>query len=180
MPYMHDSKLISQFVETARKAGATTEEIGSSEEALCNSLLEIAGESKKVLMSEPKFVPGNLFNKIKERINIVTKPDTDELATTEVGITDAFAGVARTGSVCITINPGLDSYISLLPRKHIVILESKNIVARPRDIFENYILKNRVEETGWIFISGPSATADMGELVRGVHGPDKLHIILLD
>ena len=177
---MHDSKLVSQFVDTARKAGATTEEIDSSEKSLCDSLLQIAGGSKKILMAIPRFVPANLFNKIKEKINIVTDPDKGELATAEIGLTDAFAGVARTGSICVPITPGLDSYISLLPRTHIVILESKNIVARPRDVFENYILKSTAEATGWIFISGPSATADMGELVRGVHGPDKLHIILLD
>lgn len=176
---MHDSNLISQFIETAGKAGATTEEIDSSGEALCVSLLKAAGDLKKILMPEPKFIPKNLFNEIKEKISIVTEPDTQELAFAEAGITDAFAGVARTGSVCISINPGLSSYISLLPRKHIVILESKNIVARPRDVFENFILKSPAEETGWVFISGPSATADMGELVRGVHGPDKLHIILL-
>jgi len=176
---MHDSGLILQFIDTARKAGATTEEIESSEEALCNSLLELTGESKKILMSEPRFIPDSLFEKIKEKINIVTEPDAQELAFAEVGITDSFAGVARTGSACISINPGLSSYISLLPRKHIVLLESKNIVARPRDVFDNYILKDAIEETGWVFISGPSATADMGELVRGVHGPDKLHIILL-
>ncbi|MFZ0453614.1 MAG: LUD domain-containing protein [Ignavibacteriaceae bacterium] len=176
---MRDSKLISQFKDTARKAGATTEEIDSSGEALYDSLLEIAGGSENILMSEPEFIPVDLFTKIKEKFNIVTKPDTDELAAAEVGITDAFAGIARTGSVCIAITPGFSSYISLLPRKHIVILESKNIVARPRDIFENHILKSTIDETGWIFISGPSATADMGELVRGVHGPDKLHIILL-
>ena len=176
---MHDSKLISQFVDTARKAGATTEEIDSSEEALYNSLIKNAAGSKKILMAEPKFISVNLFNKIKEKIDIITEPDADLLATAGVGITDAFAGVARTGSVCISVTPGLDSYISLLPRKHIVILESKNIVARPRDVFENYILTSTSEATGWIFISGPSATADMGELVRGVHGPDKLHIILL-
>lgn len=177
---MLDPKLKSQFIDTAQKAGATTEEIESSEDALCDSLLKIAEGSKKILMSESRFVPVNLFNRIKEKINIVTEPDTGELATAEVGITDAFAGVARTGSVCIVINPGFSSYISLLPRKHIVILESRNIVARPRDVFENYILKSSLDESGWIFISGPSATADMGELVRGVHGPDKLHIILLD
>jgi len=30
-----------------------------------------------------------------------------------------------------------------------------------------------------VFVTGPSATADMGPLVRGVHGPHKLHILVL-
>jgi L-lactate utilization protein LutC len=177
---MRDSKLISQFLDAAQKAGATTEEIDSSENALYNSVIRNISGSKKVLMAGPKFIPGSLFNKIKEKIDIVTAPDAEALASAEIGITDAFAGVARTGSVCVSINTDLSCYISLLPRRHIVVLDSKNILPRPRDVFEQYILKKYTEEAGWIFISGPSATADMGELVRGVHGPDELHIILLD
>lgn len=177
---MIDSKLISQFKDTAQKAGATVEQFNSSDELFVDSLIKNVSGSEKILMSEPKYIPISLFNKIKEKINLVTELSAAQLASAEVGITDAFAGVARTGSVCISVNSGLSSYESLLTRKHIVILESKNIVLRPRDVFEKYILKDPVGETGWIFISGPSATADMGELVRGVHGPDKLHIILLD
>ncbi len=60
------------------------------------------------------------------------------------------------------------------------MLESNRIAARPRDIFEQYILKQPMEKRGWVYISGPSATADMGELVRGAHGPAKLYIILLE
>jgi L-lactate dehydrogenase complex protein LldG len=177
---MIEAKFTSQFIDTAEKAGATVEKILSSDEALSETLIKHISGFKKILMSEPRYIPVGFFNKIIKRINIITEQNAAQLASAEVGVTDAFAGVARTGSVCISINPGLNCYQSLLPRLHIVILESKNIVARPRDVFEKYILKEPGEETGWIFISGPSATADMGELVRGVHGPDKLHIILLD
>ncbi len=177
---MDNSKLISQFIDTAQKAGATIEEIVSSPEAICGSLLKSIPGSKNILMPELQFIPPHLFKMFKENIDIITIRDAEQLASAEAGITDAFAGVARTGSVCVSINSSLSSYISLLPRKHIVLLETKNIAARPRDIFEKYILNKASNNTGWIFISGPSATADMGELVRGVHGPDKLHIILLD
>ena len=43
MSYMCHSELISLFIDTARKAGATIEEIHVSDEVLCDSLLEIAG-----------------------------------------------------------------------------------------------------------------------------------------
>ncbi len=177
---MNDSKIISQFINTAQRAGATVEKINSSPEVLYDSLIKSTSGLKNIVVSEPQFIPNGLFNKFKEKADILMQPDAHQLASAEAGITDAFAGVARTGSVCISISSDLSNYISLLPRKHIVILESKNIVARPRDIFELFISKSPIEKTGWVFISGPSATADMGELVRGVHGPDELHIILLD
>jgi len=28
--------------------------------------------------------------------------------------------------------------------------------------------------------TGPSATADMGALVRGAHGPERVHVLLID
>jgi L-lactate dehydrogenase complex protein LldG len=31
----------------------------------------------------------------------------------------------------------------------------------------------------FVFITGPSATADMGPLVRGVHGPHRQHVIVV-
>jgi len=177
---VNNSKIILQFIDTAQKAGATVEEINSSPGVLYDSLVKSISDSKNIIMSEPQYIPSHLFKYFEQKINVVKQPNAEQMSSAEVGITDAFAGVARTGSVCISINSNMSSYISLLPRKHIVILESKNIVLRPRDIFDQYISKKPLEQSGWIFISGPSATADMGELVRGVHGPDKLHIILLD
>jgi L-lactate utilization protein LutC len=177
---MNEPYIISQFINTAQKAGATVEKINSSEKELFDSLERNTSGLKNIVMSEPQFVSNGLFKKFQEKYNIALQPDAGQLASAEAGITDAFAGVARTGSVCVSISTDLSNYVSLLPRKHIVVLESKNIVKRPMDIFERFISKSPVEKSGWVFISGPSATADMGELVRGVHGPDNLHIILLD
>ena len=130
-------------------------------------------------MSKPQYISESLFELFMKNATTVRQPDAGQLCSAEFGISDAFAGVARTGSVCISIDSGLGSYVSLLPQSHIVVLESKNIVARPRDVFDLHILNQPIEKRGWIFISGPSATADMGELVRGAHGPGKLYIILL-
>jgi L-lactate dehydrogenase complex protein LldG len=175
-----NSLLVSQFINTAQRAGASVDEIKSSPEDLCRTLLKIISGSKNVVFSEPQFISESLFTSFKKSIDLIFTPDAKQLASAEIGITDAFAGVARTGSVCIPIRNDFGAYTSLLPQKHIVILESKNIVVRPKDIFDSFILNQSVEGSGCVFISGPSATADMGELVRGAHGPAELHIILLD
>jgi L-lactate dehydrogenase complex protein LldG len=31
-----------------------------------------------------------------------------------------------------------------------------------------------------VVATGPSATADMGALVRGAHGPKEVHVVILD
>jgi L-lactate utilization protein LutC len=174
------NNLVPRFINTAQHAGASIDEIKSSPEDLYRTLLKIISGSKNVIFSEPQFISKSLFIPFKENADLILAPDAKQLAAADIGITDSFAGVARTGSVCISINNGFGPYTSLLPKKHVVILESKNIVARPKDIFDLYILNQKVDASGYVFISGPSATADMGELVRGAHGPAELHIILLD
>jgi len=37
----------------------------------------------------------------------------------------------------------------------------------------------REEDIDVILATGPSATADMGGLVRGAHGPKEVHVVLL-
>jgi L-lactate dehydrogenase complex protein LldG len=97
-----------------------------------------------------------------------------------VGITEAFAAVARTGTICVTVDAGLTGYVSLLVRHHIAVLAAENIVERPGDLFRADRLGGRGLRENFVFITGPSATADMGPLVRGVHGPHHLHIIVLE
>ena len=171
--------LVPQFIEMAERAGASVEKIKSSPETINSILLKITAGSKNIVMSEPYNIPQSLFKLFKENADIIEQPNANQLASADFGISDAIAGVSSTGSICISIDSSLNNYISLLPKAHIAVLESNRIVARPRDIFEQYILK-QPEKRGWVYISGPSATADMGELVRGAHGPAKLYIILLE
>jgi L-lactate dehydrogenase complex protein LldG len=173
-------QIVSKFINAAQNAGATVDKIQSSPEGLYNAVLNAVSDSKRIVMSEPHYIPQSIFKLFRDKADIINQPDAHQLSSAEFGITDAFAGVARTGSVCISVDSGISNYVSLLPETHIVILESKNIVERPQDIFEQFIQEKSKTERGWIFISGPSATADMGELVRGAHGPAGLHIILLD
>jgi L-lactate dehydrogenase complex protein LldG len=66
---------------------------------------------------------------------------------------------------------------SLLAPLHVALLRAENIVARPRDLFAAGAVGLAQD---FVFITGPSATADMGPLVRGVHGPHRLHVIILE
>jgi L-lactate dehydrogenase complex protein LldG len=67
----------------------------------------------------------------------------------------------------------------MLTRKHIVVVDADTIVSRPSEVFSESCLDGKGLSRSFSFITGPSATADMGPLVRGVHGPGKLHIIIV-
>ncbi len=175
-----NSQLISQFIQAAERSAATVECIRRNSEDLRKALLEACHNQEAVLLAEPEDIDDELFSAYKNLPHVVTNPTDQQLADTKIGITDAFAGVARTGSVCVSITQKLCGSISLFSREHIAVLDAATIVPRPRDIVsEKYMGSNGLERS-FTFITGPSATADMGPLVHGVHGPGRLHIIILE
>lgn len=103
-----------------------------------------------------------------------------DFASADVGVTDAFAGIAHSGSICVTVDHEYAGYLSLVTRVHIAVLSTKDIVERPGDLLREDCLDGKGLQRNFVFITGPSCTADMGPLVRGVHGPHRLHIIILN
>jgi L-lactate dehydrogenase complex protein LldG len=173
------SDIIEQFISSAKNTTATTERIHSDAESLNNSLMAVS-EKDMVLLAEPDYLDTELFSIFKSNRNVIANPEKASFSNIKVGITDAFCAVAATGSVCVPITNSLSGLISMLVHKHIVVVDSETIVPRPRDIFSNEYVKSERLKRNFSIITGPSATADMGPLVRGVHGPGKLHIIILE
>ena len=180
--------LIQQFMAAAEGTGATVERLPRSPEALKRAVQRVltggdkapSASSGQALLAEPDDLPPELWAPLRDLEKVIDHPTDDQLRSTMVGITDAFAGVARTGSVCVAMTENLGGAVSLFPRSHVAVLDARYIVPRPGDVFTAGQLENKGLERNFVFITGPSVTADMGELVRGVHGPDHLHIIILE
>ena len=170
--------LLAQFLESARATGATVETSPRTVLDLTASLFKVTADDEKVLFAQPDFVSHELFAQFILEKKVITRPTNDELSSVPTGVTDAFGGVASTGSLCVSVSGNPTGLVSLLTRKHIAVLDSRTIVPRPRDIFESNTVNSL--KRSFSFITGPSATADMGPLVVGVHGPGQLHIIVLE
>ena len=170
--------LLFQFETEARGAAASVERMRSSASDLASAVKRFAGGP--VAIAEPLDVPAELFSELRRLPGVVLGRSKQELAACDVGITDAFAGVARTGSVCITVDHDYAGPISLLTRVHIAVVPAETIVERPADLFHPGCLQGKALQRNFVFVTGPSATADMGPLVRGVHGPHQLHIVILE
>lgn len=180
MALQNKSELIELFIQSAKNASATVERIPANAEALNASLEKSIEGDELVLLSEPDDLDSRLFNQFKLNKKVITHPSVGQLRTVKVGVTDAFCAVASTGSVCVSVSKNLSSPASMLTRKHIVVVERNTIVPMPRNLFEEEYLDGKGLKRSFSFITGPSATADMGQLVRGVHGPGFLHIIILE
>lgn len=171
--------LVNQFKKSAVETGSTIECINRTPELLDESLNSYI-ENRIVLLGNPEYIEPSLFSIYKSKPNVISNPAKVLLTTINTGITDSICGIASTGSVCIPITRGVSSLISMLVYDHIVILDSNKILSRPKDLFSKEITARFNPFQSFSIITGPSATADMGPLVRGAHGPGKLHIIILN
>ena len=123
---------------------------------------------------------------IKEIIDIARAGIRDLVLRANIGISGANAITAEEGFICLEENEGNQRLITSLPRKHIVLAGIDKIVANAEDAL--HIMKGAayfglaVRSGVYLsFISGPSKTGDIDfEITLGMHGPEELHVILLD
>lgn len=104
-------------------------------------------------------------------------PATLEAATT--GVTAASLGVADYGSVVLPGTPDGSEPVSLFQDLHVAVLRRSDLVGEMRTAIERLGPQLR-EGHSAIVATGPSATADMGALVKGAHGPKDVHVLLLE
>lgn len=96
-----------------------------------------------------------------------------------IGITAPQWGVADTATVLQVTKTGQPRSTSLVPSIHIGVLRLENMLA---DLSELYaLLKQNPPNSSYVFISGPSKTADIeSQLVHGAHGPKEMHIVVVE
>jgi L-lactate dehydrogenase complex protein LldG len=91
-------------------------------------------------------------------------------------------GVAELGAVVLLSGRANPAVNNLLPEHHIVLVNGDSLVPRAEQAWEriNGMLASSGRPRGINFIAGPSSTADIeGQLVYGVHGPRRWHVILV-
>ena len=95
-----------------------------------------------------------------------------------IGITAPDITVASSATLVQLTSSGCPRSTSLVPSIHIALVRSKNLV---ENLEEAYALLEQIDpQESFVFISGPSKTADIeAHLVHGAHGPKELHIILI-
>ncbi|HUI85451.1 MAG TPA: LUD domain-containing protein [Candidatus Binatia bacterium] len=178
-PAIAQMSLIEEFTAAATQAVASVQLADRSPRALCNAILQAVGDAPRILYAPPHELPAELFSEFAADPRVRANPTPEEMVGSAAGVTEAFAAVASTGSVCIDVSFERTGMVSLLAPLQVAVVAAETIVPQPRDLFRADVLGGRGLERDFAFVTGPSATADMGPLVRGVHGPHRLHIIVL-
>ena len=95
-----------------------------------------------------------------------------------VGITSAEYGLADTGTL-VVMSATESRLASLLPPVHIAVLDSQRLLSGLDELL-TLVPEPAKLTASMVLITGPSRTADIEQiLVRGVHGPGELHVVLV-
>jgi len=95
------------------------------------------------------------------------------------GITGADYALADTGSLVMISSPEEARMISLLPPAHIAVVPLDRMLTGLDELF-SLVPAPAALTSSMLLITGPSRTADIEQiLVRGVHGPGEVHVVLL-
>ena len=171
---------IDRFGQAARKSGATVESLRCEPEDVLAAAASAVAGAGTVILADPTGLPLEVRGALRRIPHVVLNPTDDDLSTAGAGITEAFAGVSTTGSICVRVDDRLTGFASLMAPLHVAILRAACLVERPSDVLSSENAGAVGTTSDFVFVTGPSATADMGPLVRGVHGPHRLHIIVLE
>ena len=112
---------------------------------------------------------------------VKTEPTPRDIDEATTGITAAGLGIANYGSVVLPSTPEGTEPVSLFPDLHVAVLRTDDVVDGMPEAFD--ALGEQIRggpHSSAIIATGPSATADMGSLVKGAHGPKDVHVVMLD
>ncbi len=122
----------------------------------------------------------------KEIVRIAREEMRQHFARADIGISGANFAVAESGTLVIVSNEGNARLVTTLPPVHIALVTTEKFVETLEEAVTLLkaltIASSGRKLTSYVsFITGPSSTTDIEkELVVGVHGPQEVHIIILD
>ncbi|MEO8593565.1 MAG: lactate utilization protein [Candidatus Solibacter sp.] len=100
-------------------------------------------------------------------------------ARVDIGISSADYVLSDTGTLVMIASPAEARLVSLLPPAHLAVVPVERILTGLDELFT--VLPRPAEQTSsMVLITGPSRTADIEQiLVRGVHGPGLLTVVIV-
>lgn len=105
--------------------------------------------------------------------------DGCKLDAANTGVTSVLLGIADYGTLLLPHDRTTEA-VSLIPAKHVAVIRSSDVVPNMSEALRAIAELSREPATSLIMATGPSATADMGALVKGAHGPKRVEVVILD
>jgi len=106
-------------------------------------------------------------------------PTPVALRAATTGVTGARLGIAEYGSVALSPADGAGELVSLFVDRHVAVVREADLVPDLGAALDEIGSDAAAARDGAVLATGPSATADMGALVRGAHGPGEVRVVVL-
>jgi L-lactate dehydrogenase complex protein LldG len=175
------------FCEQLTSAAGEAHCVRDENEA-CNTIIGLVQHyaARRVLLDDCGFInqlglqPALTSRGVEVRLikELAAGSERDSFFAADLGITGVTALIAETGTLVLCCRPDEPRSVSLLPPVHIALARRSQIVADLFDLFE--ARQKEVMPACMTLITGPSKTGDIElQLVTGVHGPGRLHVVLL-
>ena len=121
------------------------------------------------------------FDSISLDTTSVSKnPTPRQLQEASTGVTGAELAIAELGSIVLQSDREGTEAVSLYSDRHIAVVSETDIVPDVDTAFSRLNAEFNAGIDDAVVATGPSATADMGSLVRGAHGPREVVVIILE
>ncbi|WP_248517983.1 LUD domain-containing protein [Salinarchaeum laminariae] len=164
----------------------STSAISSFEESLSTRGLPLtrtaaadAADELTALVEPPAIGTQLPYSGVSLPENVITELSPSVLESATVGITPAALAIADYGSVVIPDDGSGSEHVSLFADEHVAVVAASDVVASMSEAIGELGEQVRDGLTSAIVATGPSATADMGELVMGAHGPKVVEVVLV-
>jgi L-lactate dehydrogenase complex protein LldG len=112
--------------------------------------------------------------------SVTLDPSPRELDEAVTGVTAASFAVAEYGSLILPSTADGSEIVSVFCDHHVAVLAESDLVLDIPTAFARLSGEVGEARASAIVATGPSATADMGELVRGAHGPKTVDVLLVE
>ncbi len=97
----------------------------------------------------------------------------------KVALSEAYAGVAETGSIVLHSSPDMPASHNFLVDEQFIILPASKIKAHLEQVWQT-LDRQRMPRTVNI-LTGPSRTGDVEQTIQiGAHGPLRFHVFILE
>ncbi|KEA63172.1 putative L-lactate dehydrogenase, hypothetical protein subunit YkgG [Marinobacterium lacunae] len=173
----HDA-CVKLFIDMAEESAAELIELQHRSElaAAVEHWLEENGIAQLVMASDENLTSLNWSGK-----GTLVREERVAQAGDEASLTNAFCGIAETGTLMLHSGPDSPTTLNFLPDIHLVVLSSSTIVGPYEEAWQK--LRNATDGVmprTVNLITGPSRSADIEQrLQMGAHGPKQLIIFLL-
>ena len=169
---------VGSFVRNAESVAAVVHRVAGDGEvdAVLRSIVAQEGIGSAVVSAAPPAVA--IGERLRRMGVAVAGYDRTTGPGADLGVTAPTAGLAMTGTLVQRSDVEGGRGASLVPRVHLAVLPVSRIVGSTADVLLD--LTGSAMPSNITLITGPSRTGDIEMvLTLGVHGPVRLHILLM-